>query len=193
MYFLKTTTTFNGVFSIGLSEETRQNVEIKEMPLFTYERSIEKSDNKINSFGYGQIVYVNNSVFAFMEYPLQIKTCNEGKIPDLFTRVDGYHLVSNDFKNFVESVDPGVHNFWEMDVYLDSRLVKGFYLMQIGRVLSFDGLVVHGSDKNRLNLYSEELLTNKRLLETISDFPFFFTGGYGEGFCDFKRNILFTL
>jgi len=181
MYFLKTTTNFNGVFSIGLSEETRKNVEIKEMPLFTYKRSIEMSDNKINSFGNGRIVYVNNNTFGFMEYPLQIKTCSEGEIPDLFTRVDGYHLVSNDFKEFVESVDPGIHNFWEMDIYLDSRLVKGFYLMQVGRVLSVEGLVVTGSDKKRLKIYADELLTNKELLETVSAFPVFSLVGMEKG------------
>ncbi|WP_415891709.1 imm11 family protein [Neptuniibacter sp. PT8_73] len=182
MYFLKTTTTFNGVFSVSLSDEARKSVPIQQMPLFTYRHSLRNTNNNINFIDKAKIVYIEDSRVEFMNFPLKIKSCRGNKIPDIFTRVDGYHLVSNEFKDFVESVDPKTHDFWESHLYVGGELVKGYFLMQIGRVLDFEGENIDGSDKKRLKLYADKIESSEGVLEGVIDFPFFSLSGMEKGF-----------
>lgn len=182
MYYFTTATNFYGVFNAVLGGDVIKSLPVMEKPAFGFRRSFVNESNKFDLIDKGKVIYLERQGFDFMEYPLQIKFCKGNKVPDVFTLIDGYHLVSEKFKGVVESIDPEVHNFWRVSLCLDGRLIEGFYYMQVGRVLDLEDLDDSGVDTRTLNLYSERILSSDNVQGVLDGYPLFSLKGITRGF-----------
>jgi len=182
MYYFTTATNFYGVFNAVLGSDVIRSLPVMEKPAFGFRRSFVNESNKFDLIDKGKVIYLERQGFNFMEHPLQIKYCKGNQVPDVFTLIDGYHLVSEKFKRVVESIDAGIHNFWGVSLSLEGKLIEGFYYMQIGRVLDLEGFDDSGTDTKTLKLYSERILSSDNVKNVLDRCPLFSLKGITRGF-----------
>ncbi len=108
-----------------------------------------------------------------MKYPLIVNDYQNNRVPDLFTKVEGYHMVSEVFKDLIESIDPGVHHFWPVKLIRGDEVLEGYYYMQVGRIINFDGHDPEVSGVRSLRAFKANAAKNLDLYRDITQFPVF--------------------
>lgn len=184
MYLFRSPIQLINFISINYGDQLSKNLSSKETPDFlTFLMFKDIYSAADVEEGEVEFCYLDKAFPAFLKIPL-IAEVNNKFHSDVITKVDGYHVVSSDFKRLVEELDPGVHNFWEVDlVFTNEKLPREkYFLFQVGRVINFfdycPGMVSHKA----IDIFSNEVLPSLSNASEIRDLPLFSVSGMDDSF-----------
>lgn len=184
MYYIETPLGFSDDVSFYLNKENRSKLTPTERSTYhtlqTFKEVLSRFENTNSELS---TAYIQANDYKFINLPITVSTNNHQLLPDINTRIDGFHIVSDRLKVIIEKNDPNTHVFHKVKVITDKGdVINDYNIMQVGRIIYSQHYEKGIISIRARSIFEKKVLSNLPMNSDIHKYPLFIYMGLTNGF-----------